>query len=392
MEKTSRKYNIIAFIPLRGGSKSIPLKNIKEIAGRPLAFWVIEAALKCPLINKVFVSTDSEAIKNKISEIKNKKLEIVDRSKETATDIASTESAMLEFAKNNIFNHIVLIQATSPLLKPLHLKRGIKKYFKNKCESLLSVVRQKKFIWKEKDSKAEPVNYNPLRRPRRQEFKGFLVENGAFYITSREKLLKTKCRISGKICVYEMPEKTYFELDEPSDWIIMEELLIQKKKNKDLKKKAKNIKLFATDVDGVLTDGGMYYSEKGEIFKKFNTRNGMGIELLRKKGIIPVIITKENSKIVLARAKKLKIKEVYIGVKDKVKIVEKFLKKYNLNWDEVAYIGDDINDLPVLKKAGLSFAPSDAREEIKKEVNFVLDKKGGEGSLREAVKIILAKK
>lgn len=226
----TKNKTVIAFIPLRGGSKSVPLKNIKEIAGKPLAFWAIESALNCSLIDEVIVSTDSNVIKKKVEELKNDKLKVVNRSKETATDTASTESAMLEFAKSDdSFEHIILIQTTSPLLESFHLEEGIKKYFENKCDSLLSVVRQQKFIWEEKSNKAMPVNYNPLYRPRRQEWKGFLVENGAFYITSRESLLKTQCRISGKIRTYEMPKETYFELDEPSDWIIIEKLLEQKR-------------------------------------------------------------------------------------------------------------------------------------------------------------------
>lgn len=222
---------IIAFVPLRGGSKSIPLKNIKKIAGQPLVFWVIQAALSCSLVDEVIVSTDSDIIKKKVEELKDGKLKIVDRSKESATDTASTELAMLEFARSDdSFEHIILIQATSPLLESSHLERGIKKYFDNKYDSLLSVVRQKRFIWEEKNKTAKPVNYNPLYRPRRQEWEGFLVENGAFYITSRGNLLKTQCRISGKIGVFEMPEETYFELDEPSDWTITEDLLKQKRK------------------------------------------------------------------------------------------------------------------------------------------------------------------
>ena len=219
-------------MPLRGGSKSIPLKNIKEIAGKSLAFWIIEAALNCRLISKVFVSTDSQTIKNKISEIKNKKLEIINRSEKTATDTAPTELAMLEFAKNRKdFGIIILIQATSPLLESKDLEKGIDKFFKGEYDSLLSIVRQKRFIWKEVGKEVKPVNYNPLKRPMRQEFKGFLAENGAFYITKRQNLLKSHCRLSGKIGAYEMPEETYFELDEPSDWIIIENLLKRRKQS-----------------------------------------------------------------------------------------------------------------------------------------------------------------
>ncbi len=222
---------IVAFIPLRGGSKSIPFKNIKEFAGKPLAFWVIEAALNCSLIDEAVVSTDSDVIKSKIGELKNNKLRMISRSEETATDTASTESAILEFAENDAnFNYLVLIQATSPLLESEHLTGGIEKFFRGNYSSLLSVVRQKRFTLEEKEGEGKPINYNYFKRPRRQEFNGFLVENGAFYITSRENLLKTRCRLSGKVGVYEMPEETYFELDEPSDWIIMENLLKQRKK------------------------------------------------------------------------------------------------------------------------------------------------------------------
>lgn len=153
--------------------------------------------------------------------------------------------------------------------------------------------------------------------------------------------------------------------------------------------KPKYIKLFAMDVDGVLTDGGMYYSEQGEVLKKFNTRDGMGIELLRKNDIIPAIITQEESKIVLKRAEKLKVQEVYIGVKDKLRVIKDIAQKYNLKLDEIAYIGDDVNDLPVLREVGLSFAPSDAAPEVKEAVQRLLSRKGGEGAVREAIELLI---
>ena len=149
------------------------------------------------------------------------------------------------------------------------------------------------------------------------------------------------------------------------------------------------VRLFAMDVDGVLTDGGMYYSEQGEVLKKFNTRDGMGIEVLREKGIILVLITQEESKIVLKRAEKLKVEEVYIGVKDKLQVIKELAQKYGLTLDDVAYIGDDVNDLAVLKEVGVSFAPSDATPEVQQVVHHVLSRKGGEGVVREAVQLIL---
>ena len=149
--------------------------------------------------------------------------------------------------------------------------------------------------------------------PMRQQFKGNLVENGAFYICSKKDLLRTGCRISGKIGCQVMDEKSFYEIDEPSDWEIIEKLL-----KTTIKKKTNEIKLFLTDCDGCLTDDGMYYSSEGESLKRFNTRDGKGFELLRKQGILTGIITGENSSIVKKRAAKLNVDELYLGVQDKL--------------------------------------------------------------------------
>jgi len=133
-----------------------------------------------------------------------------------------------------------------------------------------------------------------------------------------------------------------------------------------LSKKCKKIKLVLTDVDGVLTDGGMYYSEKGEIFKKFNTRDGMAVELLRDNKIPVIFITREKSKIVLQRAKKLSVQETFIGVEKKILVLPKICLKYNVKKYEIAYVGDDINDLEIMKNVGLSASPKNGISIIKK--------------------------
>ena len=114
---------------------------------------------------------------------------------------------------------------------------------------------------------------------------------------------------------------------------------------KKIQKKCKKINLVISDVDGVLTDGGMYYSDKGEIMKKFNTRDGMGVELLLNNGIKTILITRENSIIVKKRARKIRVEEIYTGIKKKKKLLPKICKKYKVSLEEIAYIGDDINDL-----------------------------------------------
>lgn len=213
-----------AFIPVRGGSKSIPLKNIKLFDGKPLVYWTVKAAEQCRAIDKVFVATDHDKIKDTVRSFGFEKVEVIGRSSQSASDTASTESAMLEFAVDYEFEYIILIQATSPFLTAEDLDNGIE--LLKDADSVLSVVRQKRFLWEcGKEGYAKPLNYDYTHRPRRQDFDGFLVENGAFYITKREALLKTGCRLSGKIKMLEMPSDSYIEIDEPNDWITAETLL-----------------------------------------------------------------------------------------------------------------------------------------------------------------------
>ena len=157
-----------------------------------------------------------------------------------------------------------------------------------------------------------------------------------------------------------------------------------------LKNKALKIKLLLTDNDGVLTDTGVYYSAKGEEFKRFSIRDGMGVErLLGLAGVETGIVTGEKSGSVLKRAEKLKIKELYLGIKDKEALLQKILKKKKLKAENVAFIGDDVNDLAILKAVGLSASPADAMEEIKQTVDYVCKHKGGNGAFREVAEMII---
>lgn len=386
----------VVFIPVRGGSKSIPLKNIKIINGRPLVYWVLDAAINCEKVDRVYLCTDSLLIKEKVHDYIvahkcSEKLLCIDRPSETATDTASTESAMLYFANAYPqFEHIILVQATSPLLTVEHLSQAIECYERENYDSMLSVVRQKRFCWKLCDNGYEPINYDYLNRPRRQDFSGYLVENGAFYINTRTGLLKNKCRLSGKIGVYEMPEESYFEIDEPSDWVVIGHLLSKKYAlPTSVQEKAKKIKMLLTDCDGVLTDGGMYYSEQGDEIKKFNTKDGMAVAKLRENGIKFGIISGENIQLVCRRAKKLKADICYVGVKDKLSVLNEICDNFNLSYDEIAYIGDDINDLEILKNVGFSCSVKNGSQSVKQAVVYITQANGGEGAVREVTEIIL---
>ena len=164
------------------------------------------------------------------------------------------------------------------------------------------------------------------------------------------------------------------------------------KTSRKIQQKCKQVKLVLSDVDGVLTDGGMFYSEKGEVLKKFNTRDGMGVTLLKNAGVKTIFITKENSTIALKRGKKVNAIETLLGIKNKENELKKILKKYKLERKNIAYIGDDVNDLEIMKLVGLSATPSDGATQVKKIVDYVCTKNGGLGAFREFADLIVKTK
>ncbi|MES2520571.1 MAG: HAD-IIIA family hydrolase, partial [Bacteroidota bacterium] len=161
--------------------------------------------------------------------------------------------------------------------------------------------------------------------------------------------------------------------------------------NKDeILARAKKIKLLLTDCDGVLTDAGVYYGENGEVLKKFNIRDGMGVERLRKLANIETgIITGELSPSVAKRAEKLKITELHLGIKDKILVLEQIMRSENLLPENIAYIGDDVNDIEIMQKVGLTACPADAISFTKNVADYVCETKGGEGCFREFAELII---
>ena len=161
--------------------------------------------------------------------------------------------------------------------------------------------------------------------------------------------------------------------------------------NKKFQNLCSNIKLVLTDVDGVLTDGGLYYSSEGDVMKKFHVRDGMGVSLLRKNDIPTIIVTKESTKMVKKWAKKMNVK-LYDGVICKEKILPKICKQYGVSSFEIAYIGDDVNDVNLLKLVGLSIVPKDGTVMAKKSSKYVCKTNSGNGVFREVTELILSAK
>ena len=159
--------------------------------------------------------------------------------------------------------------------------------------------------------------------------------------------------------------------------------------NNKLNQKCKKIKLVVTDVDGVLTDGGMNYSERGEIMKKFNAKDGMGIELLLQNNIKTILLTRENSSIIKKRGSKIKAASTITGIQNKELHLKKICKQFRVLPNEIAYIGDDLNDLEIIKLVGLSATPSDGIDMLQKTVDYICKNKGGNGAFREFADLII---
>lgn len=375
----------IGFIPLRKGSKGIVGKNKRKMVGRPLFTWVLGEAIFSDL-DCVYVYTDDQDV---IDFINNEyhwtnKVKALLRSEESASDTASTEFAMLEFSEfiNYDFDVFCLLQATSPFTKKDDINACLDK-LNDDYDSVLTVVNTHRFTWNEDGT---PANYNINNRPRRQDFDGLLVENGAVYITTKEALKESKNRVSNNIALVKMPEESMHEIDSESDWTIVEQLLINRQKEA---KESRQITHLVLDVDGVFTDGTITYTKDGEHTKSFDMRDGMGLEILRQFNVKIMIMTSENSELVSKRMEKLKIENTYLGVKDKYTLLKNILIQENISINNVAYLGDDVNDLTNICSVGWSLAPNNATDVVKQYADVVLSKNSGSGAIREACQFIM---
>ena len=376
----------VAIIPLRKGSKGILGKNKKKMVGRPLFTWVLTEAIFSNL-DLIYVFTDDSEIIEYVEREYHwtSKVKALLRNEENANDSASTESALLEFSKKikHDYDILCLLQATSPLILAEDINKGLEKITNESFDSAVSVVNTHRFIW---NANGVPLNYEVFNRPRRQDFEGLLVENGAVYCTTKEAFLQSNNRVSGTIGLVEMPEETLMEIDSESDWNVIETLLMERQKTM---KVCQKIQYLVLDVDGVFTDGGIYYDEDGEFAKKFDMRDGMGLEILRENNVEVVVLTSENSKVVAQRMKKLKIENAFLGIKDKYSFLKQFITLKNSSFDAVAYVGDDVNDLANICSCGWSFAPADAMNIVKAHADVVLTNNAGNGAIREVCEVIM---
>jgi N-acylneuraminate cytidylyltransferase len=379
-------YKSIGFIPLQKNSEKIPYINTKKFLGRPLFAWVFSEAIFSEL-DHVFIFTDDEAI---IDYVKRnyqwtEKVSCIKRSEKNTFDTSSTEDAVMEFTDGAEieFEVFCLLRASSPLTRREDINAALRACGEKGTDSALSVVHTKGFTW---SKEGKSLNYDYLKRPPRKDLDGVLTENGAIYCTRRESLKHSRNRLSGKIVPFEMPEDSLLGIDSEKDWMLAEQLTVSRLRHGRLPAR---IDYLVLDVDGVFSDGKVMYNSEGEFSKTFDMRDGMGLEIIREQGVKLMVITSEDSTVVRQRMQKLKIDDTFLGVKDKFSFLERICLDRGIKFESLAYIGDDVNDLANLLRAGWAFCPSNATNTVKYYADVILNHKAADGAIREATEFII---
>lgn len=363
----------VGLIPLKTHSATIPNKNRKKMLGRPLFCWILTEAIYSKL-DLVVVATNDEWITNFIATHYKwtDKVKVINRSK--ASEEGSLENAAIEFLENTSeqFDSLSLLLATNPFTRSKDINKCLEAIVDGNS-SAVTVANTLNSIW---NSNGEALNDN----------EGFQIENSGVFSTTVNNLKNNKSLLTGTVATVEMPKHATATLSNFNDWQLAElslaNLLISNKENK-------KIKYLVLDVDGVFTDGGVYYDENGEMAKRFDMRDGMGLEIMREHNIQVVIMTSEDSKLVRKRMEKLKLKHLFLGAKDKYSLLENFIQTQQISRSEIAYVGDDVNDLANLCSVGWSFAPKNATNQVLPLVDVVLSKDSGNGAIREATEFLL---
>lgn len=381
--------DVLAIIPARYNSKGIPGKNLLPVGGRPLIEWAIEAASVIGRDN-VIVSSDGEPI---LDVARSLKVRTHLRSASASDDTASSESALLEVLdsesrRGQLPENLLFLQCTSPLTTQQDLVGLVHFFVKGGYDTAFTACTNHAFIWEFQNGNAVGVTHEKAVRLRRQDINLTYRENGAAYLMKTEGFLKHQHRFFGRTGIFEMPQARSIEIDSMLDVRMIEPFL---ERNALPKNRFTAVKAVVFDFDGVFTDNKVYVSQDGMEAVRCSRSDGMGIELGRHAGLPMLIISKEQNNVVSERAGKLQI-PVIQGVDDKPIVLGQWLSDRGLGWNEIAYVGNDVNDVDCIKKAGLGVSVADGIDVAKEAADIVLSANGGNGAVREIIELILAAK
>jgi YrbI family 3-deoxy-D-manno-octulosonate 8-phosphate phosphatase len=382
---------VLAIIPARGGSVGIPRKNVRPLGGRPLIAWSIAHARRSPSVTRVVVSTDDAEI---AAVSRRHGAEVVERPAALATATASSESALrhaldtLRAREGYAPDLVVFLQCTSPLRRPDDVEAAIETLRREEADSLFSCGPSHGFLWRREAHGPRPLSYDPAARPRRQDAPEDVVENGSIYLFRPWVLRETGSRLGGRIATYPMPLRDSFQVDEPEDLALLEALLASRAPARRPTAALAEVELLLLDFDGVLTDDRVRVDQHGTEAVTCHRGDGWGIARLREAGVSVEVVSTETNPVVAARCAKLSI-PCRQGVRDKRRLVAGRIAEAGLAPAQVAFVGNDVNDLGALELVGVPVAVADATAAARAAAIWVTERRGGDGAVREVADAIL---
>jgi N-acylneuraminate cytidylyltransferase len=383
----------LAVVPARGGSKGIRRKNVQPVGGVPMVARAVNAALASRVIDRVVVSTDDDEIADAAHAAG---AEVLRRPADISGDSARSEDALvhvldeLRASEGYVPEVLVMLQCTSPLLRPVDIDAVVDALHRDNADCALSVAPNHRFLWRaDPERGARGVNHDATHRPLRQELEPEFVETGAVYAMKVDGFLQHRFRFFGRIALGEMPPERAFEVDDPFDLTVVRALHDELDREEPLDALPPSVGALVLDFDGVVTDDRVLTFQDGTEAVMATRADGLGVERLR--ALVPVVIlSKERNPVVAARAKKLQV-ECLQGVDDKATALRDWAAANAVDLADVVYVANDINDLPCLGMVGCPVAVPDAYPEVLAAARIVLRSPGGRGAVREIAELILRK-
>jgi len=385
----------LAIIPARGGSKGIPHKNIRLLAGKPLLAYTIEQALSSELISRVAVSTDDDEI---AAVARQYGADVVRRPAAISGDRASSEAALLhtldylEHAEGYSPELLVFLQCTSPLTSVDDIDGTIHALLEDQADSALAVVPFHYFLWQEgEDGDFSGINHDKRARLLRQEQAAQFLETGAVYVMRVQGFKQAKHRFFGKTRVYVMPPERRWEIDEPVDFAVAETLLHYSRQKSRLRFLPETILALVLDFDGVFTDNKVMVFQDGQEAVVCDRGDGMGLDLLKDLDLPVWVLSSEMNSVGKRRCEKLGLPCYYKLGRDKAAVLSQLLSEQGIAPAHVVYVGNDVNDLPCMAMVGCAVAVADAHPKVLARADMVLTHRGGDGAIRELCDLLLAR-
>ena len=378
----------VAIIPARGGSKGVPGKNLRRVGGMPLVERAVRAAAAADAVDLVVVSTDDAEI-TRVAEAAGAR--VIARPAALSGDTATSESALLHaldvLAADSLeVGTVVFVQATSPFIPSEGIAEAVGHIAADRFDSVFSAFETYGFLWRrDADQRAAAINHDASHRPRRQDREPHYLETGAFYAFTADGFRAAGHRFFGRIGIVEVPEASAIEIDDEHQ-LAVAGALAALGGSTDAPITAS---VLVTDFDGVHTDDTATVDTDGRESVRVSREDGMGVSRLRRAGIPMLILSTELNPVVARRAEKLQVPVLH-GIDDKAAALTAWAAENDVALADIAYVGNDVNDLGAFSIVGWPIAVASAHPAVKAAARIVLTRRGGDGAVREVIERMLA--